>query len=156
VVRQIELDDHDLLWAAAQRAMPGRGLLRVPSSLNDAIALLGEYDRLRVAEAGNLYGVTEPEGRDLCGVLGLRVSGLVAEAGMWGVGDMRSRETNADGAALLTAYGHKELNLIRIWMDLDELDQFLRRLAVRCGYQIESRTVQEDGHVRIRYSSVGR
>jgi hypothetical protein len=156
-VRELRLADHEQLWTAARSAMPGVGVLPVPQSPDEAIALLGEYEVLRATEVGNLFGVTEPDGLLLVGVIALRLTDMmVAEMGVWALQDMHCREATADGVALVTAHGHAEWNLIRLWIDLDELDRFLRRMVVRSGYLVESKSVQSDGHVRIRYSSVGR
>jgi len=72
-VRELHLPDAELLADAANSVGRVRGDLPVPGSLAEAEELLAEFESLRAAERGNLFGVWGPGDMGLVGIASIRL-----------------------------------------------------------------------------------
>jgi len=152
VVRELDRGDADLLVEAARHVQVVRGDITFPTSLEEAGAMLAQFERLRHAGQANLYGVLRPDDNSLAGVISMRVgTDLVAECACWNRSDKGNREVTATGLNLLTSYAHRTLHIVQLWVLIDPVDPFTRRLAYKGGWSQGT----ADASGKVRFSSVG-
>lgn len=156
LVRQLLVSDAEALASAAAEVEAVRGPVPVPVTVEDARAVVAHWDSLRMADQGTLIGIFARDTLTLVGVFFLKLTeDLVAEVGVWNRPDKASRKATSDGINVITEYAHRQMNIRRLWVELDPLDNFTRYLGVKGGYTLEGESVQPDGTIRHRYSSIG-
>jgi RimJ/RimL family protein N-acetyltransferase len=155
MVRQLVSGDGDLLADAASEVDVVKGRLKVPGSSDEASSMLAEWEDLRNAARGNLFGIFDPDGTRLTGVLAFWLTDeLVAEGATWSRSDSRSRTTTAAGMDVILQLAHEQMGVLRVWADVDPLDPFTKYLGIKGGLVLEGEVTQPDGSVLHRYSSV--
>ncbi len=158
VVRELYPSDAALVAEEAARGLPKvRGRIAVPATAGEALVLLTEFEVLREEDRANLFGVFRPREGSLAGVVSVRLDpgeDFVGEAACWNQDRERSREVTAAGVGLITSYAHTSMKIMRLWVDVDPLDQFAKYLGMVCGYTAD-RKPQPGSTAKVRYSSIG-
>ena len=155
-VRQLTTGDTHLLLQAAAEVAFVKGALSVPGSVEEAATMLGEWERLRVADRGNLFGAFLPDASRMMGVMSLCLTDdFVAEGAAWSRSDSSSRKTVVAGLNEVVRFAHRQMRLLRIWVEVDPMDPFTRFLSTKAGFSRETDVRAPDGSVRHRYSSIG-
>ena len=158
-VQELRLADAPLLADAAQAVGRVRGTLPVPGSLAEAEALVTEFESLRVAERGNLFGVWGPGEAGLVGIASIRLADPdadVAEGAMWARPDRDSRFVMAHGMDLVVHEIHNSMRILRVWISMDSLDPIAKHLLWTTRFAKESEVREADGGLTTRYSSIAR
>jgi hypothetical protein len=154
VVRELASPDAQMLAEAGPQVTVVRGRLGAPTSMEDAIAMLAEWEGLREGGQGNLFGVFTPGEQSLAGVVSLRLSDdFVAEGACWNVHD-QTRRVLAKGIVMITNAAHQRMEIMRVWVAVDPLDPFAKYLSMMSGFRFEGQVQQPDGHVMDQYSSI--
>ncbi|HTY72304.1 MAG TPA: GNAT family protein [Actinomycetes bacterium] len=155
-VRELQPSDADAVVAQAARGVPiARGRILIPSNSEQASAQIAEFDALREKDQATLLGVFDSQSGELAGVISLRLhEDFVAEGALWNADHHGTRRVTADGLALLTAHAHRHMGIIRLWVEVDPLDQFARYLSAKGGWQLEAKIRPPGGPDKDRYSSV--
>ena len=152
VVRELHRGDAGLLFEAARHVAVVRGDITLPRTPEAATAMLADFERLRRDGRANLYGVLRPDDHALAGVVSMRTDDdLVAECACWNGSEKEDREVTAIGLNLLTGYAHRTLHLVQLWVLVDAVDPFTRRLAYKGGWTEDG----PDAAGRVRFCSVG-
>ena len=156
IVRQLTMADAQQLFDAAAEVAFVKGTLGVPGSVDEASSMLAEWERLRGADRGNLFGIFLPDASQILGAMGFRLTGdLVGEGSAWSRSDSASRKTVVAGLREIVRLGHNQMGLMRIWVEVDPMDPFTRRLSAVAGFSREGDVQAADGNIRHRYSSIG-
>jgi RimJ/RimL family protein N-acetyltransferase len=107
-----------------------------PYSLDDARTALRQWDPARGERAS--YGVLQAE--RLVAALGLMLdSPYSAELAYWVRPEQRRRGIGVRGVHALTAWGHRDAGLGRLWLEIEPGNTASLELARRAGYQLEQR-----------------
>lgn len=155
MVRQLVSQDGDLLADAASEVEFVKGRLKVPGSSDEARSMLAEWEDLRNAARGNLFGIFDPDGTRLSGVFALWLTDeFVAQGAAWSRSDSRSRTTTAAGMGVIVQFAHGQMGVLRVWGDIDPLDPFTKYLGRKGGFVLDGEVTQPDGSVLHRYSCV--
>jgi hypothetical protein len=158
-VRELHLADAQLLADAARDMAHMRGPLPIPSSLDDALRLVTQFETLRAAELGNLFGVWGPGDSELVGAASILLSepdDQVAEGAMWARPDRKSRYAMAHGVDLIVQEIHNTMQILRVWVSMDSIDPLARHLLWSTMFNEEAEIRHADGSVTVRYSSIAR
>jgi len=154
VVRELGTPDAEMLAEAGQGVTVVRGQLGAPTSMEDAMAMLSEWEGLRESGQGNLFGVFTPGEPSLAGVVSLRITDdFVAEGACWNAND-RARRVLAKGIVMITHAAHQTMEIRRVWVAVDPLDPFTKYLSTMAGFRLEGEVRQTDGAVKVQYSSI--
>jgi len=154
VVRELGTPDAEMLAEAGPGVTVVRGRLGAPTSIEDAMTMLSEWEGLRESDQGNLFGVFTPGEPSLAGVVSLRLTDdFVAEGACWNLHD-RTRRVLAKGIALIADAAHQTMEIIRVWVAVDPLDPFTEYLSIMAGFRLEGEVRQPDGAVKVQYSSI--
>ena len=154
VVRELGTPDAEMLAEAGQGVTVVRGQLGAPTSVEDAMTMLSEWEGLRESGQGNLFGVFAPGEPSLAGVVSFRMTDeFFAEGACWNVDD-RTRRVVAKGIAMITDSAHQRMGIMRVWVDLDPLDPFTQYLSLMAGFRLEGEVQLPDGAVKVQYSSI--
>jgi len=157
IVRELQPSDAEAVLAQAARGVPiARGRILIPSSTEEAVAQIEEFDALREKDQATLLGVFDAQTGELAGVISLRLhEDFVAEGALWNADHHGTRRITADGLNLLTPYAHRHMGIMRLWVEIDPLDRFARYLSTKGGYQLEAQIRPPGGPDKDRYSSIG-
>ena len=158
-VRELHEPDAQLLADAAHTVGRVRGSLPVPGSLAAAEALVAEFESLRDAERGNLFGVWGPGEAGLVGIASIRLAdpdAEVAEGAMWARPDRESRYAMAHGMDLIVHEIHHSMRIVRVWISMDSLDPIAKHLLWATMFAKEGEVREADGGLTTRYSSIAR
>ena len=146
VVRELGTPDAEMLAEAGPQVTVVRGRLVAPTSMEDAIAMLAEWEGLRDSGQGNLFGVFTPGEPSLAGAVSLRLTDdFVAEGACWNVND-QTRRVLAKGIVMITNAAHQTMEIMRVWVALDSLDPFAKYLSLSAGFRLEGQVQQPFDH----------
>lgn len=155
-VRELDSSDAESVAAAAASVTVVLGRIGVPIAVDDALAMLSEWEGLRKADAGSLFGVFSSSTQALVGVIGIRqTDDFVAELAAWNTRRGAARKQLAEAVVLVTAWAHQQ-RFLRVWIEIDPLDdEYSKYFSFLSGYVLEGQVQTATGEIKARYSSVG-
>ena len=135
----------------------GMYVVKLRGAAQGAKALVAEFESLRVADLGNLFGVWGSGDEGLVGIASIRLGdpdAEAAESALWARSDRDSRYAMAQGMDLLVHEIHNGMRILRVWISMDSLDPIARHLLWETMFAKESEVREADGGLTTRYSSI--
>ena len=157
VVREMDASDAESLATAAASVTVVLGRIGVPTAADAALAMLADWQGLRVEDLGNLFGVFSPSTQALVGVIGIRqTEDFVAELGAWNTRRGTARKQLAEAVVQVTAWTHRArfptclgLTSTRWMTSTQSTSRLSRDTSLRVRFE------PRQGEIKARYSSVG-